>query len=413
MSGTKARGHWEDFATTTINLSLVELALDWQVACQRLKKEGKREKDARPARTTVMVPLKSTLPLENSMLARVSAGQHPSSGPVSVQNLDTSTLFTPPPVLLPSPVLSISLPPHHLGGCEVSFQRPYFKEESIKDWRRFSAWILSLNKSDCFTSIFLIQPSKRGRLEIYKNKSASTNLRNGGLTSIDPSALFKLAFARSKTIFEENGEGEQLFLAPRDGSRILLIDDLKTKSPIVDNTPFAILETSKDNFQHFYVCDRGLMVEERGKFQAHLVASFGGDRAATGGGQPHRCPGSVNYKPGRNLFVTRLIDLSSQGRPLVFPISFKASQASVVVSTPSSLASQEPFSGITSTYDQSKLDWSWVKRNEALGREELIRRLSISAAARGKHPDYARRTVDKVLGIGGGFKTEVQNPGFQ
>ena len=144
-----------------------------------------------------------------------------------------------------------------------------------------------------------------------------------------------------------------------------------------------------------------LMVDERGKFQAHLAASVGGDRAATGGGQPHRCPGSVNYKPGRNLFVTRLVDLSSQGRPLVLPIIFKASEASVVVSAPSSLALRESFTEIKSTDDQSKLDWSWVKRNEALGREELIRRLSISAAARGKHPDYARRTVDKALGIGG------------
>jgi hypothetical protein len=128
--------------------------------------------------------------------------------------------------------------------------------------------------------------------------------------------IFNLAYARSRVMFQEDGSGEQIFAFPSDHSRMVLVDDVKTPVPFIRQGKHRILciilETSFGTFQHLYCCNRVISQEERHHIQKRLVAiaraqGIGGDPAATGGAQPHRVPGSINYKPGRNLFVCRLV----------------------------------------------------------------------------------------------------------
>ena len=401
-------GRHEDFATTLIAPLLIEHALKWQRACLQLKKAGKRGANAKPDKVALQIPLISTVPAGESMPARLAAGERPDIGPISVQKLDTISIFTPPlpetaidqqhdrqALALPSPL--ILLTPHAVGGRDSSSSgRPYFCTDDVFEFRKFSSWLLTVNKSDSLTSIQLMQPSRRGRLEVFSGKTSGTGQRDSGLTSINPEKIFKLAFARSKEPFQKYGEGEQVFLGPRIGSRVLLLDDLKDDKPVISDTPFVILQTSSGNYQHFYACDRGLTTDERGDMQAELARKFGADAGATGGGQPHRCPGSVNYKPGRGLFVTRLIHLSLEGRAIPFFLSqsLDAAQEAGARKTTTSKDKHDP---VLSEMSQSEADWAWVKNNRSLGFEALVARLAARSAARGKHPGYASRTVQKAL----------------
>ena len=406
-AGRKGGIH-EEFATTTIVAELVNAAVVWQKQCQQLQKTGKREEKARPAKTAIQIPLKSTSPSAELSLTRLAEDQHPNTGLNRVQKLETVSVFTPPlaaeqrvggdePVPEPGGTFRgvrgrEPLPPAFLHINS----RPYFTERDIFDFRKFSSWLFLSNKCDCLTSVSLIQPSSRGRLLVLEKQTKSKGARSG-LTSIDPARLFNFAYARSREVFERCGEGEQVFLAPRPGSRTLLVDDLKTDRPVVDNTPVAILQTSFGNFQHFYVCDRGLEVDERKEMQKALALKFGGDAGATGGDQPHRCPGSVNYKPNRSLFVTRLVHLSMEGRPIPFYAGLTAHPA-VVRERPTTHTPAATKETLASTAgDPSAADWAWVKTNSHLGFDELVSRLAASSAQRGKHADYARRTVDKAL----------------
>lgn len=218
----------------------------------------------------------------------------------------------------------------------------------------------------------------------------------GGLTSVQPEKLFRLAYAKSASVFEQTGEGEQVFLAPRPGSRILLIDDLKVAVPVLTESPFAILETSPGNFQHFYTCERGLDVDQRHQLQNSLAKEFGGDLAAASGSQPHRCPGSVNYKPGRDLFVARLVAMSTAGKPLACPTETETEKETrVSPPNPPKRAAMGRVGGMLMS--PSEVDWQWVKTHRNLGEVELVRQLAARAASRGKHADYARRTVIKAL----------------
>ena len=406
-AGRKGGIH-EEFATTTIVTELVNAAVVWQKQCQQLQKTGKREEEARPAKTVLQIPLKSTSPSAELSLAWLAEDQHPNTGLNSVQKLETVSVFTPP--LAAEQRVGGDKPASDLGGkfrgvrgrepLPPAFlhinSRPYFTKRDILDFRKFSSWLFLVNKCDYLTSISLIQPSSRGRLLVLEKQTKSKGARSG-LTSIDPARLFNFAFARSREVFERCGEGEQVFLAPRPGSRILLVDDLKTDRPVVDNTPVAILQTSFGNFQHFYVCDRELEADERNEMQKALALKFGGDAGATGGHQPHRCPGSVNYKPDRSLFVTRLIHHSIEGRPIPFCAGVTAHSA-VVKERPTTPPPGATKGTLACTAgDQSAADWAWVKTNSHLGFDKLVSRLAASSAQRGKHADYARRTVEKAL----------------
>ena len=283
-------------------------------------------------------------------------------------------------------------------------KRPLFYDEDLKDFRRFTSWFFLANQNnDTLTSIHLIRPSARGRMEVFgpitKSKSLGRPDAPAGLTGVDPAQLFSLAYDKSAVLFQECGEGEQVFFAPREKSRVVLLDDLKTPDPLYSGTPAAVLETSQDNFQHLYVLDQNLSAAQRASIQAQLARAHGADQAATSGGQPHRCPGSVNYKPGRNLFVTRLVHVSTTGIPLRTD-TFDCAGYAASPATPTTQsgrksidAAKPPAAGST----QSESDWKWCLRNKQLGRERLIAELSKTAAQRGKYNGYAELTVDQVI----------------
>ncbi|MDP2371278.1 DNA-primase RepB domain-containing protein [Rhodoferax sp.] len=182
------------------------------------------------------------------------------------------------------------------------------------------------------TTLSLIQPGARGRILIFAETSfvkiidedGGSRTKNvwgtdGSWCDLDWQKIFHLAWAKSKKLFEEHGSGEQIFAAPGEKSRMILVDDLKTPVPIFDKTLCIILETSSGNYQHLYCVDRVLTGVERHHIQKVLAARFGGDPGATGGAQPHRVPGSTNYKKGRDLFVCRLagtVSFMDGGKPL-------------------------------------------------------------------------------------------------
>jgi hypothetical protein len=160
----------------------------------------------------------------------------------------------------------------------------------------------------------LTRPIGRGQLPIFV-KEISEN----GLGFFDFQKAFSLSFFKSRGCTEEAENGEQLFVKPGENSRVVLVDDLATPAPIFEGALCIVLETSKQNFQHLYCFDRVLTGSERQYIQMHIARQFGGDERACGPFQPHRCPGSVNYKKGRNQFVTRLIGTVSKidgGKPL-------------------------------------------------------------------------------------------------
>lgn len=163
------------------------------------------------------------------------------------------------------------------------------------------------------TTLSLVRPDKTGRMPIFVGET------DGLWRNIDWQSVFRLAWAKSRDLFLERGIGEQIFGAPGEKSRMILIDDLKTEVPIFEKTSCTVLKTSEGNYQHLYCASRALTRDERHHIQKVLVGRFGGDTSATGGAQPHRIPGSTNYKPGRGLFVCRLVGTVGSidgGKPL-------------------------------------------------------------------------------------------------
>jgi RepB DNA-primase from phage plasmid len=391
----------EDFATTAIVPELIAAALRWQKDCQELKKKGKRDANARCVKTELWVPLKSTPIPANPTPERPAEDQIPKLGSTGYQELDTVPVFTPPPASAPAEEESIE-PESQAFDDKNNFgtfpkkedyrYRPYFAECNLAEFRNFTGWLLMVNNSDDVTSVSLMRPGKPGRLSVFENKAKK------GLTTINPESVFRLAYAKSKQIYTKEGIGEQLYFSPLDKSRILLIDDLMTSEPVLVGHQYCVLETSAGNFQHFYVADRAISNDERGQIQARLAAAHGGDPAATSGCQPHRVPGSVNYKPDRNLFVTRMVSCSVTG---------KAVATSDAAHQPAPLATSAVHDdgGCRLEYEprlpgehksQSDHDWAWVMRNWYLGEDLVLADLHRRSVARGKHSGYASQTVAKA-----------------
>lgn len=136
---------------------------------------------------------------------------------------------------------------------------------------------------------------------------AGLTAKEGGIQGIDWEKGFRMAYAKSKVGFAAEGTGEQIFAIPGPSSRVVLVDDLKTPIPVLSRALCIVLETSERNYQHLYAFDKVLTGVERRHIQRALVHQFGGDDGALGGYQPHRIPGSVNYKEGRNQWVCRLL----------------------------------------------------------------------------------------------------------
>lgn len=70
-----------------------------------------------------------------------------------------------------------------------------------------------------------------------------------------------------------------------------------------------VLQTSEHKFQALLLCDEALDDDERHALQSYYVSQKICDPGASGGIQPVRPPGSINRKPERDSFVTRLVDV--------------------------------------------------------------------------------------------------------
>lgn len=255
----------------------------------------------------------------------------------------------------------------------------------VVELQNFINWLFIVNRADDLTAVTLMQVEKPGKLEIYKKGSRA-------LTAVDPLGLLTMVYAKSWDAFTKTGSGEQLYFSPRQGSRVVLIDDISTDQPLFPGHQCAVIETSAGNFQHFYVCERGLEHHERNALQVVLADQFGGDLKATNGHQPHRAPGSVNYKSGRGCFVTRLVFCTAAGAVLAAPTAGGV-EASTLTDAGDTRLNEPRVGGVKSP---SEDDWAWLMSNWHLGEPELTRQLQVTSMARGKHHNYAARSVESA-----------------
>jgi len=95
-----------------------------------------------------------------------------------------------------------------------------------------------------------------------------------------------------------------------DRVAMLLIDDVGTKVPAPPLPATWVMETSEGNFQHVYVfsLDGQPTLGEYRAAWAAIAAAGMTDAGADGPVRNIRLPGSVNMKPGRNGFVSRLVE---------------------------------------------------------------------------------------------------------
>ena len=94
---------------------------------------------------------------------------------------------------------------------------------------------------------------------------------------------------------------------------VLMLDDIGTKATAPDVAPSIRLETSQDNAQWLYLLEPYALPSavERDYVKAYqkvLAERKWTDPGATGVGRVFRVPGSVNVKPGRENFQTRIVD---------------------------------------------------------------------------------------------------------
>ena len=131
--------------------------------------------------------------------------------------------------------------------------------------------------------------------------------------------------------------------AARDQSwRLIVLDDVVV-ARLPDCRRF-ILQTSEHKFQALLLCDEALDDDDRHKLQSYYVGQKICDPGASGGIQPVRPPGSINQKPGRDSFVTRLIDVQL-GAPLLCVKEVREQLAAVRPAVPAGRASEVSTTG--------------------------------------------------------------------
>lgn len=210
----------------------------------------------------------------------------------------------------------------HRGRLDGWSRSEAAMRDRCTDSTRLAVWIMRQNGSnrDHLTRLVTIRCSAEGRysggeLQIGKHSKGAESIgKYSGLSTTQWDELFKMVYARSqkKARLTDGFIGESLFAGPREGSRIILLDDVKSMKPIFNDFACAILETSAGNFQHLYASDRDMSHDERHITQRALYKNIGceADAGALSGHQAHRWPGSVNLKPSRKRFWTRLVHLS-------------------------------------------------------------------------------------------------------
>ena len=205
------------------------------------------------------------------------------------------------------------------GPSSPRIQIPEGAPDEVANARRFAHWIWKANYRDCLLRLAALRVDAAGmpgggQFSLFDYVALDPSPR-GGLALIDFERLKSQVIARSMAHFrkrEKDSEypwiGESLFAGPIDGSCVIIVDDAKTLAPIsgFEGYMFAALETSAGNYQHFYAANRSLLNSERHQIQRIFSTMADGDPGATSGLQLHRFPGSINLKPGKYRFETRL-----------------------------------------------------------------------------------------------------------
>ncbi len=89
---------------------------------------------------------------------------------------------------------------------------------------------------------------------------------------------------------------------------VLMLDDIGTKAEAPPIDPSAVLETSEGNYQYLYLIEPE---EDGAHFEAcnRAITSAGyGDAGAGGVSRVFRLPGSINHKPGKDGYATRIVE---------------------------------------------------------------------------------------------------------
>lgn len=100
--------------------------------------------------------------------------------------------------------------------------------------------------------------------------------------------------------------------------RLIFLDDIKSLDPFRDYK-HAILETSSGNYQGWFVVQESVSPEARLSIQKLICRKFNADPGAGGSMRWTRMPGSINYKPGKDRFATRLVSINNDGRFMEIP----------------------------------------------------------------------------------------------
>jgi len=128
----------------------------------------------------------------------------------------------------------------------------------------------------------------------------------------------------------KNAQGYDIYVTPVDPTKhYFLLDDLKKKQVdeilSSDLKPALVIESSKDNYQVLFVCEKNAKdVEDsdREKAAAQVVLRalqkrFGADQGVGGTEWPFRVAGFVNKKQGRDNFMVKLHYASAQTCPKI------------------------------------------------------------------------------------------------
>lgn len=132
----------------------------------------------------------------------------------------------------------------------------------------------------------------------------------------DPRPEGKAWYMNTGCFIEEKFKGGkvQASISKVSGVLCMMLDDIGTKAKAPPLEPTWIIETSPDNYQWGYVFDFNHQ-PHKADYVAALLAIADAGYTDPGAGNPvrwFRIPGSVNLKPERNGFVSRLVEFEPE-----------------------------------------------------------------------------------------------------
>lgn len=199
--------------------------------------------------------------------------------------------------------------------------------------------------------------------------------------------------------------------------RIIFLDDITSPTTFY-GFRHVILETSPGNYQVWLMLDGPPPNSEtRLAIQRRVGAEYNSDPGAGGLVRWARMPGSINRKPGRENFVTRLVSAQMDGEFMPTPLNItppRRQQGRGGVETRAhghSKNNVRPWSapvdvmalianspvGCDGTKSTADMRGVMSALSRGVNEATVYQALKTLSDARGKHPDYARLTVAKAI----------------